>query len=308
VISPGFEIGIGLALVWLTMSDAAVLTSSLPAAPASPPPASGPSLWAPGGFGFKDLLDIVNPLQHLPVIGSIYRYLTGDEPSGGARIVGDTIYGGPIGFGVGVVSTLLTDSQGHDLGEKALAAVFGPGPSSAKTTEVAKASTQAAPSASPAALPLPQSAAAMATRPPATTPLPADPTRLAAQLYRSPPPLPAAQPASPEQKFLAQTARFQRQLTTTETTDGRVLNNRPVPLELTGNLMPARRLNMAPATGPRPAGPAAPPPSQQAATPALNPIARKMLDALDKYERLKKQQAQEDSLKAGAPPATDLSL
>jgi hypothetical protein len=33
-----------------------------------------------------------------------------------------------------------------------------------------------------------------------------------------------------------------------------------------------------------------------------------MLDALDKYERLKKQQAQEDSLKAVAPPATDLSL
>jgi hypothetical protein len=282
VISPGFEIGIGLALVWLTMSDAAVLTSSLPAAPASPPPASGPSLWAPGGFGFKDLLDIVNPLQHLPVIGSIYRYLTGDEPSGGARIVGDTIYGGPIGFGVGVVSTLLTDSQGHDLGEKALAAVFGPGPSSAKTTEVAKASTQAAPSASPAALPLPQSAAATATRPPATTPLPADPTRLAAQLYRSPP-QPVAQPSSPEQKFLAQTARFQRQMTTTETTDGRVLNNRPVPLELSGNLMPARRLEMAPATGPRPSSPGAatPAPGPQAA-PALNPIARKMLDALDK--------------------------
>jgi hypothetical protein len=33
-----------------------------------------------------------------------------------------------------------------------------------------------------------------------------------------------------------------------------------------------------------------------------------MLDALDKYERLKKQQAQEDSLKAGGRPQADLSL
>ena len=288
------------------MSDAAIIATPAPAAPAPPPPASGPSLWSPGGFGFKDLLDIINPLQHLPIIGSVYRYLTGDEPSGGARIVGDAIYGGPIGFGVGVVSTLLTDSDGRDLGEKALAAVFGP--SSAEATAVAKANPQPSPNASHAAPPLPQSAAATATRPPATTPLPADPTRLAAQLYRSPPPQLGAQPASPEQKFLAQTARFQRQLTTTEATDGRVLNNRPVPLELTGNLMPARRLEVAPTSGLRSPAPMTQPPDHQAANPALNPIARKMLDALDKYERLKKQQAQEDSLKTGGQPQADLSL
>src|ERR1700749_1104723 len=35
---------------------------------------SGPTLWAHGGFSFKDLLDIVNPLQHIPVVGSVYRY------------------------------------------------------------------------------------------------------------------------------------------------------------------------------------------------------------------------------------------
>jgi hypothetical protein len=304
----GFDIGIRFASVWLTMSDANVIASSAPAASAPPPSASGPSLWSHDGFGFKDLLDIVNPLQHLPVIGSVYRYLTGDELSGGARIVGDTIYGGPIGFGVGVVTTLLADSDGRDLGEKALAAVFGPSPAAA-IPAVAKANPQPAPNPVRAASPLPQSAAVAATRPPATTPLPTDPTRLAAQLYRSPP-QPVTQPDSPEQKFLAQTARFQRQLTTTKASDGRVLNNRPVPLELTGNLMPARRMDVAPATGPRLSGPgtASPPPAPQAATPALNPIARKMLDALDKYERLKKQQAQEDSPKASGQPQADLSL
>src|SRR3974390_532892 len=51
-------------------------------------------MWAHGSFSFKDLLDIVNPLQHVPIIGSIYRYLTGDEPSGGARVIGESLYGG----------------------------------------------------------------------------------------------------------------------------------------------------------------------------------------------------------------------
>jgi len=31
------------------------------------------------GAVFHDLLDIVNPLQHLPVIGTLYRAITGDK-------------------------------------------------------------------------------------------------------------------------------------------------------------------------------------------------------------------------------------
>lgn len=49
------------------------------------------------GFRFADLLDIVNPLQHLPVIGSVYRAITGDEISFGARLVGGALFGGPLG-------------------------------------------------------------------------------------------------------------------------------------------------------------------------------------------------------------------
>src|SRR5215472_3591610 len=121
------------------MSDTTAVTATVPPPPSSTPaPAKGPTLWAHGTFGFKDLLDIINPLQHLPIIGSVYRYLTGDEPSGGARIVGDAIYGGPIGFGVGVVTTMLTDEDGRDLGERTLAAVFGPRGDSAAPTAVAR--------------------------------------------------------------------------------------------------------------------------------------------------------------------------
>ena len=45
------------------------------------------------GF-FHHLLDVVNPLQHLPVIGTIYRAITGEHIGAVEKIAGDTLYGG----------------------------------------------------------------------------------------------------------------------------------------------------------------------------------------------------------------------
>jgi len=282
------------------MSDISSVAAVLPTqnSPPAPPPAHGQKLWSRGSFGFKDLLDIINPLQHLPIIGSVYRYLTGDEPSGGARIVGDAIYGGPIGFGVGVVSTMLTDDDGHDLGERALAAVFGPRGDGAAPTAIAQVSANA-PSTPPAQPTAPSSVSAQ-------VPPPGGPVQLARDLYRSPS---AATPPTPEQNFLAQNAQLQRQLAGSRPDSGQVVNNRPVPLQLTGNpLANIHPITPAPA---RPSGSAqALPASMTKPTdpPVTNPIAQKMLDALDKYERLKKQQNQYDSVRDKAPSGVDLSL
>ncbi|HEV7371081.1 MAG TPA: hypothetical protein VGO20_18420, partial [Arenibaculum sp.] len=49
-------------------------------------------------LSFWDLLDVINPLQHIPVVGTIYRALTGDEISTPARVAGGTLYGGVVGF------------------------------------------------------------------------------------------------------------------------------------------------------------------------------------------------------------------
>jgi hypothetical protein len=66
----------------------------------SPTPTPTPS--APGakantpqdeGF-FHHLLDVVNPLQHLPIIGTIYRAITGEHIGTVEKIAGDTLYGG----------------------------------------------------------------------------------------------------------------------------------------------------------------------------------------------------------------------
>jgi hypothetical protein len=278
------------------VSNVAAATAAQPAAQ---PASGGLPLWSHGSFSFKDLLDIVNPLQHLPVIGSVYRYLTGDEPSGGARIIGDSLYGGPIGFGVSVVSTaLFTDSHG-DLGERALAAVFGPrdGGPTLGTPTVAAAALPAAPIA--AAAPMAPGEVSSPTQPVAMN-----------QLFRSPPPAAPAAPTTPEQAFLAQNAQLQRQVSNGRGSNGTVLNSHPVPLELSSNLLPVLPPGVhltapaaAPATSPAPAAPPA-----SAAPADANPIAQKMLDALNKYEQMKRQEEQEDSSGTPGSPHLDLAL
>jgi hypothetical protein len=45
------------------------------------------------GF-FHHLLDVVNPLQHLPVISTVYRAVTGEHIGPVEKIAGDALYGG----------------------------------------------------------------------------------------------------------------------------------------------------------------------------------------------------------------------
>lgn len=80
-----------------------------------------------GGFiGFiKTVIDIINPLQHIPVISTMYRHMTGDEISPVARIAGGALYGGPIGLAAGVANAAVEDATGKDIGETMLAMVTG---------------------------------------------------------------------------------------------------------------------------------------------------------------------------------------
>ncbi|TWA62523.1 hypothetical protein FBZ82_11442 [Azospirillum brasilense] len=50
------------------------------------------------GLDFGDLLDAVNPLQHLPGVSQVYRHATGDEIGLPARLAGGFLFGGPIGL------------------------------------------------------------------------------------------------------------------------------------------------------------------------------------------------------------------
>ena len=72
----------------------------------------------PGTPGFHDVLSALNPLQYLPVVGNIYRALTGDiipEPlrAAGSMIVSG-LTGGPIGVGINVASIAFQKITGLD--------------------------------------------------------------------------------------------------------------------------------------------------------------------------------------------------
>ncbi|MBI3441170.1 MAG: hypothetical protein HY052_05125 [Proteobacteria bacterium] len=103
-------------------ADFARILSKPPSVGATPPPVSGTA-----GHSFlsflKGVFDIINPLQHIPVIGSIYRHITGDEISPMAHLAGDTLYGGPIGAALAVADITYQKTTGKDIGETVIAAL-----------------------------------------------------------------------------------------------------------------------------------------------------------------------------------------
>jgi hypothetical protein len=100
---------------------------SYAAAPGAAAPASAPATVASGkdhGF-FHDLLDVINPLQHLPVVGTLYRAITGDVPGRLEKLAGDTLYGGLFGA-VGSVADMAFESiTGKDFGSTVLSLFTG---------------------------------------------------------------------------------------------------------------------------------------------------------------------------------------
>jgi len=68
-------------------------------------------------FTFHDFLSIINPLQHLPVIGTLYRAATGDTIKTPEKIAGDTLYGGPLGGISAVADALFQESTGKSFGD-----------------------------------------------------------------------------------------------------------------------------------------------------------------------------------------------
>jgi hypothetical protein len=77
------------------------------------------------GFGFDDVLDVINPLQHIPIVSTIYRALTGDKIDVAPRLAGGTLYGGFFGLISSAINAAVEDSTGHDIGENVRLALFG---------------------------------------------------------------------------------------------------------------------------------------------------------------------------------------
>jgi len=107
-----------------------------------------------GGF-FHHLWDTINPFQHLPVVSTVYRAVTGEHIGTMERIAGDTLYGGLWGAVSSVADTLFTAVTGKDFGDTVLALFTGP---DKKTDPSPKAADGAQP-AQPATVPDPNATA-----------------------------------------------------------------------------------------------------------------------------------------------------
>jgi hypothetical protein len=75
------------------------------------------------GLTFWDALDVINPLQHVPVVGDIYRELTGDEIKSGPRLAGGLLFGGIVGLAGAAANVMMKELTGKDMGEHVVAMV-----------------------------------------------------------------------------------------------------------------------------------------------------------------------------------------
>lgn len=79
-------------------------------------------------FGFGDIIDIINPLHHIPVIGTAYRAVTGDQIRPSSQIVGGAIFGGPAGAAGGLVNVLIAEETGDTVEGHLRTALIDPTP------------------------------------------------------------------------------------------------------------------------------------------------------------------------------------
>jgi len=97
---------------------ASVLAQSVPGVPSS---ATGTASAQPHEGFFHHLWNVVNPLQHVPVIGTIYRAITGEHLDAVEKIAGDTLYGGLWGAIASVADVAFEGLTGKSFEDTALA-------------------------------------------------------------------------------------------------------------------------------------------------------------------------------------------
>lgn len=77
-----------------------------------------------GKFGWDDFVDIINPLQHIPVVAQIYRAVTGDQAYGLSAFLGAVPFG-PLSVASAVADTVIRAQTGRDAGTDMAARIFG---------------------------------------------------------------------------------------------------------------------------------------------------------------------------------------
>lgn len=89
------------------------------------------------GFSFGDFLDIINPLQHIPVVNTLYRAITGDTIRPEAKLAGGGLFGGPLGLALSAADVALQAETGRDVGGHVMALFQGRSKAAAQSPALA---------------------------------------------------------------------------------------------------------------------------------------------------------------------------
>jgi hypothetical protein len=120
---------------------------------------------ADNDFSFFDFLDIINPLQHIPVVSTLYREITGDTIKPGLQMAGGVMFGGVVGAIASLVNGVVQTETGRDIGGNIMLALRGE-PDAAP--QVAKAQTPKETYEKIASLPMMPGMGAPVEKPPIT--------------------------------------------------------------------------------------------------------------------------------------------
>lgn len=180
------------------MSTVALDASTLPPAGAGSPDSARLNRSAADGgeLTFDDVIDIINPLQHLPIVSTIYRAITGDQISPHARAIGAGLYGGPAGA-LSAGAAMAAEQALGTTAEDTLAGFFAddaPGDAVAALPDAPGSPPASLTPALPAVVPTPPAtvapAAAAPTPPPKAATVSSPPTVAAATSAPDPAPAP----------------------------------------------------------------------------------------------------------------------
>ena len=83
--------------------------------------ANAPAQSGDGESLFHHILDVINPLQHLPVVGTIYRAITGEHIGPIEKIAGDGLYGGILGAATSAADVAFEAITGKSVEDTVLA-------------------------------------------------------------------------------------------------------------------------------------------------------------------------------------------
>ena len=96
---------------------------------------TGKEFFGEDGLSFRDVLDAINPLNHIPIVSGLLEDATGHKPSVASKIAGGALFG-PIGLVASLANVIFEQQTGHDVGGTMVAALSG---DSAPEVEVAAA-------------------------------------------------------------------------------------------------------------------------------------------------------------------------